>query len=163
MIRSANQPLSQRSRRGAKPREPVAEGGGELKTNKTSLSSRRSFFGNGFSNIKNVAAGAELSEVRRREASPPLPNRWQSFTLVTVFCFFVFFGGLGKRKEVGGGWGLLRRVGWRSREQGLMSGAGQNPEERQLKGHHQPGGGAQAGRSATVRIVLLAASEETHS
>lgn len=46
----------------------------------------------------------------------------------------------------------------RSGEHGVVSGAGQNPEERQLKGHHQPRRGAQAGRSATVRLVLLAAN-----
>lgn len=51
----------------------------------------------------------------------------------------------------------------RSREHGVMSGAGQNPEERQLKGHHQPRRGAEAGRSATVRLVLLPASEERQS
>lgn len=99
---------------------------------------------------------AEFSEVWCRKASQASPNRRQSFTLVTVF-------GFRQEKEREGGGGGRDEGVQRSREHGVMSGAGQNPEERQLKGHHQPRRGAQAGRSATVRLVLLAASEETQS
>lgn len=69
------------------------------------------------------------------------------------------FLGLGeRRKGRGHGEGVQR-----SRQHGLVSGAGQKPEERQLKGRHQPRRGAQAGRPTTVRLVLLAAGEETES
>lgn len=37
----------------------------------------------------------------------------------------------------------------------MGSGASENPEQSQLKGHRQPERGAQAGRPATVRVLLL--------
>lgn len=89
-----------------------------------------------------MAAGRVLRGFDSRQLSPIW---WQSCALVAVV------GEDERKKRMGGGWRGVQR----SRQHGVMSGARQNPEKRQLKGHHQPTRGAQAGRSTTVRVVLL--------
>lgn len=88
-----------------------------------------------------MAAGRVLRGFVARQLSP---TRWQSCALVAVV-------GEDEKERMGGAWQGVQR----SRQHGVMSGARQNPEKRQLKGHHQPTRGAQAGRSTTVRVVLL--------
>ena len=56
--------------------------------------------------------------------------------------------------------GCDREVFRRSWWDGVVSGAGQHPEEHQLKGHHKPEWGAQTGCTATVRVLLLVPSGE---